>query len=86
MAQFYAIEFIGAIEAKANTALTTASILGIYPSATVMKIKTKDVNVSVNNSVLFQTTYDGENYIQTGNSYKFDKDCILAIGKYRVVS
>ena len=87
MAQpLYAIEYLGAIEASKNTAVTSASVLTLYPTATVLKIKTARVSVSVDDSVMFPTDYNDESYLVTGHSYTFSKDCIVAVGIYRGVT
>jgi len=82
----YAIEYLGAIEAKKNQAVLSADVIGLYPSATVMKIKSDGVSVSVNNSVMFKTSFDDESYIRNGHTYTFSEDCIIAIGVYKVVT
>lgn len=82
----YAIEYIGAVEAKAGVPITSADLLAMYGTATVLKMKTKGVSVSVNNSPLFEVTYDDESYLVTGHTYKFNKDCIVAVGVYKVVT
>ena len=85
MAQLHAIEHLGAIYVKAGIALTTASILTQFPTATVMIMKTENIKVSINGTAQFLTIFGGESYIQTGKTLIFDKDCTLAIGIYKVV-
>lgn len=82
----YAIEILGAIECKAGTPITTASILTTYSTANVTIVKTQDLHTSVDGSVMFPSTYDNQNYLVTGHTYTFNKDCILQIGKYKVVT
>jgi hypothetical protein len=82
----YAIEYIAAVQAKANEAVTSADLLVLYPTATVIKMKTKGVRASVNSSVMFEVDYNDESFLTTGHSYKFDKDCVIAVGRYRVVT
>lgn len=82
----YAIEYLGAIEAQKNATVTSASVITLYPNATVMKIKSNGVSVSVNNSVMFKTSFDDESYITSGHTYTFSEDCIIAIGTYKAVT
>lgn len=83
----YAIEYLGAISIKSGTMYTTASILAKYPTATVLKLKTESgVKVSVNGTDMFTIVFDDETYLVTGHSYVFEKDCIVAIGRYVNIS
>ena len=82
----YAIEYLGAIEATKNTAVTSASVLTLYPTATALKIKTAGVSVSVDNSVMFPTDYNDESYLVTGHTYTFSENCIVAVGIYKAVT
>jgi hypothetical protein len=67
----------GAIEVKAKTPYTFPSA----PTGTCFQMKTPDVNVSVNGDIMFPTKYDDESAIDTGATYTFDKDCIVAVFK-----
>lgn len=80
-----AIEALGAVECKANTAVTTASILALFSGATIAKIKTEGSYLSIDGTVKFATTFDAISNLQTGHTYIFDKDTILMIGKYVTV-
>jgi hypothetical protein len=82
----YAIEYIGAVEAKKNLEVTSTGLLATFPTATVIKMKTAGVRASVNDSVMFLVDYNDESYLVAGNKYMFDKDCVIAVGKYRVVT
>lgn len=82
----YAIDYLGAMKVDKGTQYTSASILTAYPTATVLKMKTKDVSVSINGGVQFLTSFDDESYLSTGKTYIFDKDCIVAIGIYKAIS
>ena len=84
MAQPTIIEYLGAYEVKANTTVQLADIHLAYPTASVLKIKTEKVSVSIAGSPMFLTSYDDESYIPTATSrsYIFDKDCIVAVGRY----
>jgi len=89
----YAIQYIGAIEVQAGVEYTSASIISTYPTATVMKLKQKTnasddgkpVRVSVNKSPMFEVAIDDESFIATGMTFVFSKDCIVAVGIYKVV-
>ena len=49
-------------------------------------MKTKNIKATVNHSVLFHIDYNEENYLETGNTYSFDGDCVFVVGKYVVIS
>ena len=78
----FAIQYIAGISVKKGTVYTSASILSTYPTANVLKMKTSGVSVSINGTEMFQTSYDDESFIVTGLSYVFNKDCVVAVGKY----
>jgi len=82
----FAIEYLGAIRVTKNTTVTSASLLVLYPTATVLKIKAKGVSVTVDGSVMFPVGYDDETYLTTGHTYTFSEDCVVAIGMYRTVT
>ena len=86
MYQPIAIEYLGAVEVKRNVEVTSASIIALYPTANVIKMKTKNIKATVNHSVLFSIDYNEENYLEIGNTYSFDGDCVFAVGKYVVIS
>lgn len=88
----YAIQYLGSFVIKKEEIHTTAQILASYPTATVIKIAKitsqnpkEGVNVAINGTPAFTTYLGEESYIETGTSYVFDKDCILAVGIYKVV-
>lgn len=85
MAQFHAIDYLGAMAVNKGQQYTSASIITAYPTATVLKMKTNGVSVSINGGVQFLTSFDDESYIATGKTYIFDKDCIVAIGIYKAI-
>ena len=83
MAQLHAIDYLGALAVNKGQQYTSASIISAYPTATVLKIKTDKVSVSINGGVQFLTSFDDESFLTTGKTYIFDKDCIVAIGIYK---
>ena len=85
MAQLHAIDYLGALAVNKGQQYTSASIITAYPTATVLKIKTDKVSVSINGGVQFLTSFDDESYLTTGKTYIFDKDCIVAIGIYKAI-
>ena len=85
MAQLHAIDYLGALAVNKGQQYTSASIITSYPTATVLKMKTDKVSVSINGGVQFLTSFDDESYLATGKTYIFDKDCIVAIGIYKVI-
>ena len=80
-----AIEALGGFQCLANTPITTASILTKFPTATITKIKTEGVMLSIDGTVKFSATYDAISNLQTGHTYIFDKDTTLMVGKYVTV-
>lgn len=85
MAQHHAIDYLGALAVNKGQQYTSASITSAYPTATVLKIKTDKVSVSINGGVQFLTSFDDESFLSTGKTYIFDKDCIVAVGIYKAV-
>ena len=85
MAQPHAIDYLGALAVNKGQQYTSASIISTYPTATVLKIKTDKVSVSINGGVQFLTSFDDESFLSTGKTYIFDKDCIVAIGMYKAI-
>ena len=81
----YAVEYLGAISAEKNKLVTSASVLVVFPTATMMKMKTEGVSVSVDGTDMFLTSFDDESFITSGKSFIFDKNCTIAIGKYVAV-
>ncbi len=90
----YAIEYLAAFEVDAGVQYTSASILALYPTATVIKLKpisideykNKGVKVGINGGVMFPVIYDDESYLASGKTYIFEKSCIAAIGKYKAIT
>ena len=77
-----AIEYLGAIIAEPRTQYTSASVLLKYQTATVMKMKTEGIKVTVDGSDMFPVSYDDESYIATGRTFIFSDACTIAIGRY----
>lgn len=83
----YAVEYLGAEFINKGETYSSATIKTKYPTATMMKMKTEGVEVSINGTTMFATTYDGENYLPTvASTFIFNKNCIIAIGRYVAVS
>lgn len=83
----YAIEYYGSITATKGKVISTSTIKDLYPDATVMKMKTKNVSVGIAGTPMFLTSFDDESFIPTTNTtYIFDNDCVIAIGKYVSIS
>lgn len=83
----YAIEYLGAVEVQGGVSVSSSTISTAFPSATVLKMKTKDVKVSIDGGVQFDVVYDDESFLNsaTPKTYVFNKDCIIAVGIYKVV-
>ena len=77
-----AIEYLGAIIAEPRKQYTSASVILKYPTATVMKMKTDGIKVTVDGSDMFTVSYDDESYIATGRTFIFSDACTIAIGRY----
>ena len=82
----YAIQYLGAVSIKGGQLYTSTEVLNAYNTANMMKMKSKEVKVSVNGSDMFTTSYDDESFIESGHSYIFDRDCTIAIGKYIAIT
>ncbi len=80
-----AFEALGGYQCLANTPTLTATILAQFPTATITKIKTEGVKLSIDGTVKFPATYDAISNLQTGHTLIFDKDTILMVGKYVTV-
>ena len=80
-----AFEALGGYQCLANTPTATATIIASFPTATITKIKTADVMLSIDGTVKFSATYDAISNLQSGHTYIFDKDTILMVGKYVTV-
>lgn len=51
----------------------------------VLQMKTKDVKVSIDKTPDFPISYDDLAYVNTGSAYRFNKDCIIAVGQMTLV-
>ena len=85
MAQNTIIEHLGSIECIAGTAVTTASILSQFPTATALMMATSGVSVSINATPMFMIQPNQESYLASGKTYVFNKDCLIIVGIYRSV-
>lgn len=85
MAQNTIIEHLGSIECIAGTAVTTASILAQFPTATALIMITDGVSVSINATPMFLIQKYQETYLVTGKTYVFNKDCQIVVGLYKAV-
>ena len=78
----YAIEYLGALTIKQGQMYTSADVLANFTKANVMKMKTNNLNVSVNYSDMFPLDVNDEIYIVIGHTYIFDRGCTIAVGRY----
>lgn len=87
----YAIQYLGAIRVTKNTPVTTASIFADskFTGATVAKLSTDlkgdRVGIIVNQSPIAKWDDGDEQFIITGHTFEFDKDCTIKIGIYKAV-
>lgn len=87
MAQpIYPVLYLGAVACEAGKTYTSANVLTTYPAATCLIMKTEGVSVSVDASPMFSVSYADQSYIETGHTYVFNKNCVLAVGKYKAVT
>ena len=77
-----AIEYLGAIIAEPRKQYLSSDVKTKYPTATVMKMKTDGIKVTVDGSDMFPVSYDDESYITTGRTFIFSDACTIAIGRY----
>ena len=82
----YPVHYLGAVRCIGGQSYTSASVLTSYPTANCMIMKSENVSVSVNASDMFLTSFNDQSYIETGSTFVFDKDCTIAIGKYKAVT
>lgn len=75
MAQQLIRKYSGSFEAKSGVLYNGSQ----FPASTIMQMKTKDVSVSVNGGVMFLTSFDDESLIDSTYTYKFSKDCVIAL-------
>lgn len=82
----YAVEILGSYECKAGETVQFSAIKTAFSTATVTIMKTNGVKVSINGGPMFDATYDCQNYLSGTGTAVFSKDCILAVGLYKVVT
>ena len=82
----YAVEILGSVSVKAGVTLQYSSVLSSFPTATVTIMKSQGVKVSINGSDMFDATFDAQNYLSGTGTAVFSKDCVIVVGKYRIVS
>ena len=86
-AQFI-VQYIAGMTVIKGNSYTTADVIATYPTATTMILKTKvskgeaPITVSIDGTDAFEITYDDPTYIETGNTFIFNKNCTIAIAKY----
>ena len=80
------IEYLGAIIVEPRKQYLSADIKTKYPTATVMKMKTNEIKVTVDGSDMFPVSYDDESYIATGRTFMFSDACTIAIGRYVAIT
>ncbi len=80
------IEYLGAIVVEPRKQYLSADVKTKYPTATVMKMKTEGIKVTVDGSDMFPVSYDDESYITTGRTFMFSDACTIAIGRYVAIT
>ena len=86
----YAIKYLGIIRVSKNNTYYTADIIADYPTATVAVLKadkpSDTVRISIDDSPMSPFADGEQQYIESGQSFVFDKDCSIRIGIYKAVS
>lgn len=86
MATYSIFRAIANYRFPANTPKLTADIITDYPTVNAMRIKTEGTRANVNNTIFVSATFNNETMIHTGDTYTFDKDCDVILGKYETVT
>lgn len=85
----YAIQYLGTFRVTKNTPYTTATLLASFSGATVAKLSTDidgdTVGITINDYPMAKWRDEDEQYIVTGFTFTFDKDCTMKIGIYKAV-
>ncbi len=55
-------------------------IAGEFSDFDFYKVKTRGVKISINGGVLFEISFDDSSQLTTGDTYMFNKDCVVAFG------
>ena len=72
----FIMKYAGAAEFTAGTSYDGSALdLG-----TTMQMKTSGVSVSVDGTIGFPIGYDDVAFLNTGATYTFSKDCVVAFG------
>ena len=82
----YVVEYLGALVVEPRKQYLSADVKTKYPTATVMKMKTEGIKVTVDGSDMFPVSYDDESYITTGRTFMFSDACTIAIGRYVAIT
>lgn len=82
----YVVEYLGALVVEPRKQYLSADVKAKYPTATVMKMKTEGIKVTVDGSDMFPVSYDDESYITTGRTFMFSDACTIAIGRYVAIT
>ena len=90
MAQVFSIKYLGTVRVTANTDYTSGSILTTFPTATVAELCTDipgdRVGISIDGYPMCHFHDDEEQYIESGQTFVFNKDCTLKIGIYKAIA
>lgn len=70
------MKYKGSLSLKAGTPYTGST----FTLGNCMKMKTKDVCVSINSTDAFPIAYDDEGLIDATVTYTFSIDCLIAFG------
>lgn len=82
----YLVKYMAAMQVVKDQAYTSASIIAAYPTANVLIMKSVGAKVSISGTDMFDVSYDDVSYIESGQSYIFNMDCVIAIGSYKAVA
>ena len=76
------INYLGSVQIKSATAYNSADILTDFPSATILIMKNTGIAVSVDGYPMFNVDFNEIAKLETGHTYQFNKDCVIAVGIY----
>jgi hypothetical protein len=79
---FNIVTYLGSMQAVKDVTYNSTDIKDEHPTANCIIMKTIGVKVSVNGTALFDVSLDDQSFLENGHTYRFNKDCVIAIGKY----
>jgi len=81
----FVLTHVAGMSIKAGVTYATADILATYTDANILIMKTDStipITVSISGTDAFEIEFNETTYIETGLTYVFNQDCVVAIAKY----